>query len=148
MRLPLALLATLLIAGTVSAAEVKPEDQLKMRQGLMQAVKSQFGPLGAFAQDKGALPADAADRAVNLAALAKIVPSAWAKGTETLKDSKTKAEAFASPKFLDGFKAFGSAADQLSAALRSGNADAVKAAATDILKVCKGCHDDFRIKDD
>jgi cytochrome c556 len=148
MRLLPALVATLLIAGTVSAAEVKPEEQLKMRQGLMESVKFQFGPLGAFAQDKGPLPADAADRAANLVALAKIAPSAWIKGTEALKDAKTKPEAFTSPKFLDGFKTLGTAAGALSAAVASGDAAAVKTAAGGVGKACKGCHDDFRVKDD
>jgi cytochrome c556 len=147
MRFFAVLFVGLLVASNLFAADVKPEEQLKMRQGLMQAVKFQFGPVGAFAQGKGPLPADAADRAVNLAVVAKIMPLAWGKGGEDVKGSNTKAEAFTSAKFLDGFMTLGAATDKLADAARSGNADAVKSAAGGIGKACKGCHDDFR-KDD
>ncbi len=145
MRLKMSVLAGLLIVATVaSAAEVKPEDQLKMRQGLMESVKYQFVPLAVFMQDKGPLPADAADRAANLVALAKIVPAAWGPGTEALKGSETKAAAFTSPKFLDGFKAMGAAAEQLEIAAKSGDPAAIKTATGGVGKSCKACHDDFR----
>lgn len=143
----LALALTLLaFAGSAQAQQAKPEDLLKMRQGLMQAVKMQFGPVGAFAQGKGDLPADAAERAANLAMLARLSPMAWSKGTEALPDSATKAEAFGAKaaQFQDGWKAAAAEAAKLADIARAGSPDAIKAQAAAVGKTCKGCHDEFK----
>lgn len=133
-----------LAAASVAQAQLKPEETLKMRQGLMQAVKYNFAPVGAFAQGKGELPADAAQRAANLAALAKMAPAAWAKGSENLQGAETKPEAFGSADFAKGWEMMGDAAAKLAAAAAAGNADAIKAAAGGVGKTCKGCHDNFK----
>jgi len=135
--------AAMMVAGTAHA-QMKPEEQLKMRLGLMQAVKHQAGPMLGFAQGKNDLPADAATRAENVAALAKMAPLAWGKGTESLEGAKTKPEAFADSKFQDGWKAFAAEAAKLADAAKGGNADAIKAQAGAVGKTCKGCHDDFK----
>lgn len=145
---------TLLVAGLAAAAftasvsgalaQQKPEEALKMRQGLMQAVKMQAGPVLGFAQGKNDLPADAAARAENLAALAKISPSAWGKGSEKLEGANTKPEAFGSADFAKGWEVMAGASAKLAVAAKGGNADATKAAAGELGKTCKGCHDDFK----
>lgn len=134
------------VAGfaTQAVAQQKPDEALKMRQGLFQAVKVNFGPIGAFAQGKGDLPADAAARADNLVALAKMLPMAFGKGTEALPGSNTKAEAFASADFAKGFQMMEAAADKLAVAAKAGDSGAIKAAVGDVGKTCKGCHDNFR----
>ncbi|CAA7612836.1 cytochrome c [Magnetospirillum sp. UT-4] len=144
LALACALACSTAFAAADAAAQQKPEETLKMRQGLFQAVKTQFGPVGAFAQGKGDLPADAAMRAENLAALARILPSAFGKGSEALPGSNTKPEAFTSPDFAKGVEMLGTRATALAAAAKSGNADAIKAAAGEVGKTCKGCHDNFR----
>lgn len=131
------------VAGQ-AVAQQKPDEALKMRQGLFQAVKMNFGPIGAFAQGKGALPADAAAKAENVAALARILPASFAKGTESLPGSNTKPEAFASADFAKGFDALEAAATQLAAAAKSGDEGAIKAGVGAVGKTCKGCHDNFR----
>ncbi|CAA7624016.1 Cytochrome c' [Magnetospirillum sp. LM-5] len=139
------IIATLAIAAAQPAsAQQKPEEALKMRQGLMQAVRMNFGPIGAWLQGKGDLPADAAAKAENVAAIAKMAPMAWAKGTESLSGANTKSEAFGSADFAKGWVMLGEAAVKLQAAAASGNADATKMAAADVGKTCKGCHDNFR----
>lgn len=133
------------VLGAASAqAQMKPEEQLKMRQGLMQAVKHQAGPLLGFAQGKADLPADAAARADNLAALAKMAPLAWGKGSEALAGSSTKPEAFTDAKFMEGWKAAAAEAAKLADIAKAGNPDAIKAQAGAVGKLCKGCHDDFK----
>ncbi|MCA1907204.1 MAG: cytochrome c [Magnetospirillum sp.] len=134
------------IAGIASqaVAQQKPDEALKMRQGLFQAVKMNFGPIGAFAQGKGALPADAAAKAENVAALARMLPMAFAKGTEALPGSNTKPEAFASADFAKGFGMMEEAATKLAAAAKAGDEAGIKAAVGDVGKTCKGCHDNFR----
>lgn len=141
------LIAAALIAGFAGAAtaqQLKPEDTLKLRQGLMMATKVQFGALGAYAQGKGDLPADALARAENLVALAKMSPAGWGKGTEGIKGSETKPEAFTSPDFAKGMDMFTAEAIKLVDAAKSGNADAIKAQAGAVGKTCKGCHDNFK----
>lgn len=147
---------TLFVAGVAAAAalgaasgamaQLKPEETLKMRQGLMQAVKLQAGPMLGFAQGKNDLPGDAAARAENLAMLAKLSPLGWGKGSEALDGSKTKAEAFGDKAalFQDGWKAFAAESAKLAEAAKAGNADAIKAQAGAVGKTCKSCHDEFK----
>jgi cytochrome c556 len=136
------------VAGTAVAAEgqaPKPEDLLKLRQGLFQAIKTQFGPLGAFAQGKADLPADAGAKSANLAMLAKLGPIGFAKGTEALPGTNAKAEAFTKPAaFAEDWTAFADASAKLADAAKGGNADAIKAAAGAVGKTCKGCHEEFK----
>lgn len=138
-------IAAAIVGVALSAqAQLKPDETLKMRQGLMLAVKAQAGPLLGFAQGKADLPADAATRADNLAALAKLSPLGWPKGSESLEGGKTKAEAFTDVKFQDGWKAFTAETAKLADIAKAGNADAIKAQAGAVGKTCKGCHDDFK----
>jgi cytochrome c556 len=141
-----ALCAAVLGSATPAMAQAaKPDELLKLRQGLMQAVKSQFGPIAAFAQGKGDLPPDAAERAANLAALGKLAPIGWAKGTESLPNANTKPEAFGakSAQFMDGWKAMAAEATKLADAAKAGP-DALKAQVPAVGKTCKSCHDDLR----
>ncbi|MEW5727526.1 MAG: cytochrome c [Pseudomonadota bacterium] len=140
----LAASAAAVLAATAAQAQLKPEESLKMRQGLMQAVKFNFGPVGAFAQGKGDLPADAAARAENLSALARMAPAAWRKGTEGIEGNKTKDAAYGSADFAKGWEVMAAASDTLAAAAKGGDAAAIKAAAGEVGKTCKGCHDNFK----
>lgn len=136
--------AALIASASGAVAQQKPEETLKMRQGLMQAVKLQAGPLLGFAQGKNDMPANAAERADNLAMLAKLAPMGWGKGSEALPEAKTKPEAFTDAKFQDGWKAMAAEAAKLADAAKGGNADSIKAQAGALGKTCKGCHDDFK----
>ena len=145
MRRTLILTAALLAGLSASAlAADKPEDLLKGREGLFQALKWQVGPLMGFAKGDAPLPADAADRAANIVALSKILPQAFRPGTENLPGSHAKAEAFSKPEFVRGFTVLGDAGMKLQTALASGDEAAIKAAIPAVGKACKACHDDFR----
>lgn len=137
-----------IVVGTVSAtgavAQLKPEETLKMRQGLMQAVKMQAAPMLGFAQGKADLPGDAAQRAEHLAALAKLAPTAWAKGSENIPGNKTKAPAYESAEFTKGWGMMAEASMKLAEAAKGGDAAIIKAAAGEVGKTCKGCHDEFK----
>ena len=116
------------------------------RHGLLQTLKLQFKPLGAFAKGDGPLPADTARRAEVIAELADVLPVAW--GDKDRPNSGTKPEAFAQKdKFLAGFKALNSEALKLQAVAKGGDADAIKAQIGAVGKACKACHDDFKQKD-
>lgn len=142
-----ALLAAVLglsLTAVPAVAQMKPEDSLKMRQGLMQALKSQAGPILGFAQGKNDLPADAAVRAERAATIAGLAMIGWAKGSEGIEGAKTKDEAFQGAKFADGWSATAKAANALAAAAKTGNADAIKAAGGELGKLCKACHEEFK----
>lgn len=132
-------------SGSAVAQQAKPEDLLKLRLGLMQTLKSQWAPIAGFAAGKADLPADAAQRAENMAMVAKLAPIGWAKGTESLPNAETKAEAFGakSAQFLDGWKALAAESTKLAAAAKAGP-DALKAQAAATGKLCKGCHEEFK----
>lgn len=131
-------------SATGALAQLKPEETLKMRQGLMQAVKMQAGPMLGFAQGKNDLPGDAATRAEHLVALAKLAPSAWAKGSENIPGNNTKAPAYGSEKFAKGWEMLAEASLKLAEVARAGDPAIIKAAAGEVGKTCKGCHDDFK----
>lgn len=137
------LMVAALVASTGANAQLKPEEVLTMRKGLMLAVKTQAGPVLGFAQGKADLPADVAARAENLAALARMAPTAWGKGSESLAGANTKPEAFTSADFAKGWEQMAAAAAALGAAAKDGP-DAIKAAAGNVGKTCKGCHDNFK----
>jgi len=143
----ISLLTTSLVAGVaLAAAGPKPEDYLESRHGLLQTVRIQYGPLSAYAKGEGDLPADALQRAENIAALANILPVAW--GNQDVPKSSTKPDAFAhKEKFLEGFKVLNKEAVKLADAIRAKDAETIKAQIGTVGKVCKGCHDDFKEKD-
>jgi len=135
----------LALAVPAIAQQSKPEDLLTLRQGLMQALKSQWVPIAAFAAGKADLPADAVVRAENVAAIAKLAPIGWAKGTESLPKAETKADAFGAKatKFHEDWKGFAAEADKLVIAAKAGP-DALKTQAAATGKLCKACHEEFK----
>jgi len=140
------LVAGSLVAATALAQEMKPEELLKARQGMMEAVRMQVGPL--FGVAKGAMPLSAAtaETADNVVGLAHALKTAYSKGTEDLPGSNAKPEAFTDPKFLAGYDKLAEAAAKVAADARANNLDALKNDVNGIGAACKGCHDDFRKK--
>jgi cytochrome c556 len=133
------------LAAPVFAQQMKPEELLKARQGLMEAVRMQLGPI--FGAAKGAAPLSAAaDSADIVVGLAHALKTAYAKGTEDLPGSNAKPEAFSDPKFLAGYDKLADAAAKVAADAKANNADALKADVGAIGDACKGCHDNFRKK--
>lgn len=136
-------LAGLATAG-VAHAQAKPEETLKMRQGLFQAIKTNFGPIGAVAKGEAPLSADTAARAENLAALAKIAPMGFPAGSENIAGGKTKPEAWQKAEFKAGFEALQAESAKLAEVAKGGDVNALKAQVGAVGKTCKACHDSFR----
>lgn len=139
-----AVAAALAVATPALAADAaKPEEILKMRQGLFQAVKANFGPLVAIAKGE-AQPGDkTVQQAENLAALARIVPMSFGPGSEALPNARTKPEAFTNADFAKGAQMFQAETAKLAEAAKAGG-DAIKAQVGAVGKTCKTCHDTFR----
>jgi cytochrome c556 len=135
----------LVAASTAEAQQARPDESLKLRQGLMQAARSQLAPLLAFAQGKADMPADANERATNLWALARLAPIGWATGTEALPHANTRPEAFGArhAEFQKGWTNLIATTARLSMAIGAGP-DATRAYAVAVAKSCKSCHDEFR----
>lgn len=138
--------AGILFADAAFTQEMKPEEIIKARQGLMEAVRMQIGPIVAVVKGAAPLSPATAEAADTIVGLAHALKSAYGKGTESLPGSHAKAEAFSDPKFLEGYDKLAAAATKLAADARANNLDAVKADLGDVGGACKGCHDNYRVK--
>ncbi|MBZ0092476.1 MAG: cytochrome c [Sulfuricellaceae bacterium] len=138
--------AVLLSLAVPALATPKPEDAIKYRQGVYEAIKWNFGTLAAMT--KGEVPynkEEAVHRAELLTVLAKMPLEGFAPGTD--KGAKTAAKAKIwqdRAKFENGFKQLQAETAKLADAAKSGDAAALKAQVGATGKTCKACHDAFR----
>lgn len=129
-------------------AQVKPEDEIRYRQSVMNVIGRNFGGvLGAMA--KGERPYDqaAAVKAATLVDMLSTLPAA-SFGPGTDKGAPTKAD----PKVWKEPQKFKTAYDKMLAEVAKLPAAAkdpatLKAQVGEVGKACKGCHDDFRQKE-
>lgn len=137
--------AAMCVAGVVSAQQVKPEDAIQYRQGVMRAVGWNFGPMGAMV--KGERPFDRtffARNAKRLAALSEMPLEGFVPGTES-GDTRAKPEIWLDwDKYKASMERMGKASTKLAEVAVSGDEKAIKAQFGETAKTCKSCHDDFR----
>ena len=147
-RLTLASITALAALASLPAAAQfnKPEDAIKYRQSAFTVMANHFGRIGAMAQGK--VPFDAKVAAANaniVNDLAALPFTAFGEGTDKGMPHRAKPEIW---KEAAKFKAAGdkmvAEIGKLDAAAKSGNLDAIKAAAGAVGQSCKACHDDFR----
>ena len=146
------LLLALIGAGAVFASAgpafaQKPEDAVSYRKGIMEALGWNVGPMGAMV--KGDVSFDQ-DRFAFLAArAAALSPMALEAFTPDTKSAKSEAKP-ALWDNLDDFKKRMKAMDEstakLAEAARAGDEAAIKGQFVEVVKVCKGCHDEYREK--
>ena len=137
------------IASTVFA-QTKPEDEIRYRQSVMNVIGRAFGPMVNMAQDKTPYNKDVV--AKNTQVIETIVGLPWSSfGPGTEKGAPTKADLKVwseQPKFKDGSEKMQQAVAKLSQTVKGGGDEkAIKTAIGDLGKTCKGCHDDFRLKE-
>lgn len=142
------LLGALALAPLMGSAQwAKPEDAVRYRQSVMNVIGNHFGRLAPIA--KGEKPFDAAAVQANVAvieALHKLPFEAFGPGTEVAQ-TKAKPEVWTdTAKFQDAAKKMQDQVVKLSAAAKSGDAAAFKAAFGETGQSCKACHDNFRQK--
>jgi cytochrome c556 len=138
---------TLGVAGA-AFAQVKPEDEIRYRQSVMNVIGRNFGGvLGAMA--KGERPYDQAT-AVKAATLVDMLSGLPANsfGPGTEKGAPTKAD----PKIWKDQAKFKAAYDKMVAEVAklpaaAKDPAALKAQVAETGKACKACHDDFRLKE-
>lgn len=152
----IAVAATLAAAATSTFAQMKPEDAIRARQSIMRVVGLNFGPVSGMAQDKIPFNKDL------FVANALRLESVWAMnpgrffipgsdkpvaGSKIAGFTDAKAEVWSqSDKFKKAFDDNTTAIGKLATAAKAGDEKAMKAAADDVGKACKACHDDFRVK--
>lgn len=133
------------IALPAAAQFAKPEDAIKYRKAAMTVMAAHFGRVAGMANGKIAFDAKAAaDNAETAAMMSKLPFAGFVDGSDK---GETKAE----PKIwaeMDKFRAGATKMQEemvkLNVAAKSGNLDAIKAAAGDTGKACKACHDNYR----
>lgn len=137
--------ATLVTALPAAAQFAKPEDAIKYRKAGMTVMATHFSRVAGMAQGKIPFDAKAAAQNAEIAAFMSGLPFAgFGPGTDK-GDTKAKPEIWTDPdKFNAGAKKMQDEMAKLNVAAKSGNLDAIKAAAGEVGKTCKGCHDDYR----
>jgi cytochrome c556 len=148
--------AVALVVPLVAAAQAKPEDAIRARQSIMRVVALNFGPIGKMAS--GEAPMDKAvfqTNAERMAAVWAMNPAQYfVPGTDKpVPDSKIASFTAAKPDIWaqnEKFKAVFEQATQkingLADAAKAGDEKAMRAAAGEVGKSCKACHDDSRAK--
>jgi cytochrome c556 len=145
-----AVLAAAVVAATSLAhaqQAPKPEDQIRYRQSVMNVMGRSFGGLNAMAKGDVPFNKDAATRNAAIVEMMSGLPAAAfgpgnEKGAPTKADMKIWSE-------QDKFKA---AYDKMLAEVKklpaaAGTADSLKSQVGEVGKTCKGCHDDYRLKE-
>jgi len=134
------------VAMPAAAQFAKPEDAIKYRKAAMTVMGTHFGRVAAMANGRIPFDAKAAADNAEIATIASKLPFAgFIEGTD--KGGETRAE----PKIwteMDKFKGAATKMQEemakLNVAAKSGNLDAIKAAAGETGKSCKACHDAYR----
>jgi len=142
---------------SIALAQMKPEDAIHARQSIMRTMGISFGPVAAMAQgkipfDQKAFVADAlrVEAVWQLNPTGRFFPAGTDKaipGSKIAEYTKAKSEIWSEPdKFKKAAEHAGDAIGKLAQAARSGDEGAMKAAAGNVGKACKACHDDFHAK--
>ena len=143
-------------ASSVALAQVKPEDAIRARQSIMRVVALNFGPIANMAQDKAPFNKEVVvTNSTRLETLWQMDPSRFfvagtdrpVPGAKIASFTDAKPEIWSEQdRFKSAFDKTGQAIVKLAQTAQSGDEQAIKAAAGDVGKACKGCHDDFRAK--
>ena len=145
-----AAIAACVLAVTASAlpalAQMKPEDQIHLRQSTMALIGYNFGTLAAMAQEKRPYDKAEAQRAAEiLPQLAAIPGRFFGEGSEKGDHTKAKPEIW---KNMDDFKKKLDAMQHQVAMLpqAAGDLATLKKQVGETGKACKSCHDDYKAK--
>ena len=155
------LAASLMLAAagvtSIALAQMKPDDAIHARQSIMRTMGISFGPVAAMAQgkipfDQKAFVADAlrVEAVWQLNPTGRFFSAGTGKpipGSKIAEYTNAKPAIWSEPdKFKKAAEHAGDAIGKLAQAARSGDESAMKSAAGNVGKACKGCHDDFHAK--
>ena len=142
------IVVALLAAGAATAYAEEPENYIKYRQEMMEAIGGHMGAATQIVRGKVAPQGHLAMHAKALADLTGDLTVLFPRGSD-FGETHAKAEIW------DDWAKFEQAANQakdatagFAAAVAGGDADAIAAAHKKVGQACKGCHEDFRQKDE
>lgn len=148
-------LATLAVAATATAfpalaQQMKPDEQVHLRQSTMALIGYNFGALAAMAQGKRPFDKAEAERAAAiLPQLAALPGRYFGEGTSDVPNVKTRAK----PEIWMNMDDFRKKLERmqhevamLPQAAASGDTAAFKKQVGETGKACKSCHDDYKFK--
>jgi cytochrome c556 len=142
-----ALCAAGALAPSAAKAQLKPEELVKMRQGLMVAQKSQFGPMGAVAKGEAQMSDATVMQAQNLANVAKLLPPTFSQETSGVSGSKAKKEIWQKQdEFKKAAESLLVETAKLAEVAQKKDPAAFKTQYAAAANACKNCHDQFREK--
>jgi cytochrome c556 len=140
--------AALLAIGStsVTAQQMKAENQVKYRKAAYQLMNLNFGSLDAMAEDKKPFNKQEAQRNADFVAMLATVPKGFF-GEGTDKDTKAKPEIWQKRADFDAkMDKMVSEAQKLPGVVQGGDMAAFKKQVADVGAACKACHDEYRAK--
>lgn len=142
------LMIAALFAGTANVQAEAPEDYIKYRQAMMKAIGGHTGAASQIVRGKVAPEGDLLMHAKALAELNANITRLFPEGSD-FGETKAKEEIWAQwDKFEQAAGNAEKATAAFSEAVTGGDAAQIAKAFKDVGKSCKGCHKDFRVKDD
>lgn len=140
--------AVVLAALTASANAEEPENYIKYRQAMMKAIGGHMGASTQIVRGKVSPEGDLAMHAKTLAELSAKLTRLFPEGSD-FGETKAKAEIWDNwDKFEQAAAEAKKATAEFANAVAGGDAAQISAAHKEVGKACKGCHEDFRQKDD
>lgn len=140
-----AMLLGLVTALPAAAQFAKPEDAIKYRKAVFTVMATHFGRVAAMANGRAPFDAKVAAESAEIAtSMSKLPFVAFIPGTDK-GDTRAKPEIW-----TDGDKVKGLAEKmqeemaKFNTTAKGGNIDTIKAAAGEVGKACKACHDNYR----
>lgn len=149
-KLSAAVLALAVLSGT-AVAQMKPEDAIAYRQAGYKFMAWNMGRIkmnleGQYNKDEVIQAANAIQAIAN-SGMGKLYLPGTDKG-KGFHDTKVKAELFTDKEGVGKVgKAFNEAANEMAKVAATGDAAAAKAQFGKLGESCKGCHDNYRVKD-
>ena len=139
--------AVTLLSAAAIAQTAKPADEIKYRQSAMTVVARSFGALNGMASGK--VPFDQAVAEKNALVVGNLTPLigvAFGPGTESGAPTKADPKIWTEgDKFKAAYDKFVAETAKLPAAAK--DVAALKTQVAEVGKTCKGCHDDYRMKE-
>jgi len=137
--------AAVTLSAPASAQFAKPEDAIKYRKSALTVMATHFGRVAAMANGRIPFNAQAAaDNAAIAETMSKLPFAAFVEGSGT-GDTKAKPEIWSDAAgFKAAYEKMQGEMSKFAAAAKTGNVDAIKAAAGATGGSCKACHDNFR----
>lgn len=148
MKNGIALMIAALLASATSAQAEEPENYIKYRQAMMTAIGGHNGAATQIMRGKVDPEGDLVIHANALAALSSNIPRLFPEGSD-FGETKAKDEIWSQwDKFEQAANDAKMATAAFSEAVSSGDADRIAKTFKDVGDSCKGCHKEFRQKDD